>query len=171
MSRERTHSSCAPFTTQRHSDTRPFCACLRAGCHRRVCDFALVVSFAKCRLELSGVCVVGQVQSQKGKRMAGLEAQDSRGNTPLHCAARNGHLDCVQLLLDAGVEAIDTHQQLLNDRPLGRTVSKDDSHFVVAEESLMFLHGCICRSGRDAAHASLRTAAEERRGCPVAAQA
>lgn len=67
--------------------------------------------------------------------MAGLEAQDSRGNTPLHCAARNGHLDCVQLLLDAGVEAIDTHQQLLNDRPLGRTVSKDDSHSVVAEES------------------------------------
>lgn len=93
------------------------------------CQDLLKSACVRCQLELTCFCrcvwlFVQQVQSQKGKRVPGLEAQDARGNTPLHCAARNGHLDCVQLLLDAGVESIDSHKHLLTDAPLGRTVRK-----------------------------------------------
>ena len=54
------------------------------------------------------------------KTTPGLEVQDARGNTPLHMAARNGHLDCVKLLLEAGVECV-SHVHLRNDAPEGRT--------------------------------------------------
>jgi ankyrin repeat protein len=59
--------------------------------------------------------------TQKQSGVFFLQVVDARGNTPLHCAARNGHLDCVQLLLDAGVESIDGHTHLTNSVTEGRT--------------------------------------------------
>lgn len=40
-----------------------------------------------------------------------LNAQNKAGNTPLHWAALNGHLECVKVLLEAGGDPTITNQR------------------------------------------------------------
>ena len=37
---------------------------------------------------------------------------DARGNSPMHMAARHGHADAVQLLIDIGCKVRETHSTL-----------------------------------------------------------
>jgi ankyrin repeat protein len=37
---------------------------------------------------------------------ANVDLQDKNGNTPLHAAAANGHIECVQLLVDHRLSAV-----------------------------------------------------------------